>query len=89
MACHPWGDPAEWYCFHCFTQWEIREMTNDLQRILFRQNIPGAATEAMGRATRQALQDTTLLPLIIEFLGTGFEQLHWDAWARKMQPLYL
>ena len=78
-ACHPWGDPAEWYCFHCATQWEVGEMTDDLQRVLLsaRSRLRGAASESMGNATREVLQDTNILRLIIEFLETGLEDLRW------------
>ena len=77
-ACHPWGDSAEWYCFPCFTQWEVCETSRDLKRVLFRSNLPGAASEAVGSATQQVLQDMTILPRVIEFLETGLEDLHWD-----------
>ena len=52
-------------------------MRRDLQRILFkwRRNSDDELTD---NATLRVLKDASLLVLIIEFLETGLEDLHWD-----------
>jgi hypothetical protein len=45
---------------------------------LFRQNLPGAAHEVMLSATLRVLNGAGHLALIIDFLETGFEDLHMD-----------
>jgi hypothetical protein len=51
-------------------------MTTDLQRVLFRwQDDDDELTDS---ATLRVLKDASLLTLIIEFVETGLEDLHWD-----------
>ena len=72
-SCHPWGDPATWYCYMCCRWFEINDCAEELRRVLFKH-----AHEPYPTACDRVLTHAELTYRICDVAEDSFADLHWE-----------